>query len=144
MHRLCCSTSVWKCLRALKMRALSRSSGDGTHSISTVSTLIYLVKFLLILTGVVGAITFLSKIVWIPFYGTILGFASMSIEATLGLPQLISNHRNKSVQGLSFFMIFTWFAGDFLKTLYFIIEVSIPNSETTGTVHHVRDHPAHS
>lgn len=79
----------------------------------------------MILTGVVGGITFLSKIVWIPFYGTVLGFASMSIEATLGLPQLLSNHKNKSVEGLSFFMIFTWFAGDFFKTLYFIIEVIV-------------------
>ena len=73
-------------------------------------------------TAGVGLVTFMSKIIWIPFYGTFLGFASTSIEATLGLPQLLSNYRTKSVEGLSFFMIFTWFAGDFLKTLYFIIE----------------------
>lgn len=56
-----------------------------------------LVKFLLIFTGGIGFLTFLSKIIWIPFYGTILGFASLSLEATLGFPQLSSNYRNKSV-----------------------------------------------
>ena len=70
--------------------------------------------------------TLASKFVWIPFYGTILGFVSLSIEACLGIPQLLSNNANKSVKGLSFFMIFTWFAGDFSKTLYFLIEVIIP------------------
>jgi uncharacterized protein with PQ loop repeat len=60
---------------------------------------------------------------WIPFYGVILGCASLAIEATLGIPQLISNYNNKSVEGLSLFMIFTWFIGDFFKTLYFVIEV---------------------
>lgn len=49
----------------------------------------------------------------------------MGIEATLGIPQMLSNHRNKSVEGLSFFMVFTWLIGDFAKTLYFVIEVII-------------------
>ena len=47
----------------------------------------------------------------------------MGIEATLGLPQLISNYQNKSVQGLSLTMIGMWFMGDFAKTVYFIMEV---------------------
>jgi uncharacterized protein with PQ loop repeat len=47
----------------------------------------------------------------------------MSIEATLGLPQMISNYQTKSIKGLSYFMIFTWFVGDLLKTIYFIAEV---------------------
>ena len=55
------------------------------------------IKFLLMFTAGVGAVTFMNKIIWIPFYGTLLGFASMSIEATLGLPQLMSNYRTKSV-----------------------------------------------
>jgi len=49
----------------------------------------------------------------------------MSIEATLGLPQLISNHKTKSVKGLSLPMIGSWFFGDFTKTIYFIYEVLI-------------------
>lgn len=35
---------------------------------------------------------------------------------------MLSNIRTKSVKGLSFFMIFTWFAGDLFKTIYFIME----------------------
>ena len=73
-------------------------------------------------TVAIAAITLLSFVIWIPFYGTILGLASMSIEATLGMPQFYSNYTTKSVEGLSLFMIFTWFVGDFFKTLYFIIE----------------------
>ena len=51
-----------------------------------------------------------------------IGYMSMSIEATLGLPQLFSNYKNKSVEGLSFMMIGTWFIGDFMKTIYYVIE----------------------
>lgn len=68
-------------------------------------------------------VTFVSKIIWIPFYGMFLGFASLSIEATLGVPQLLRNNKTKSVDGLSFIMILTWLGGDFFKTLYFISEV---------------------
>jgi hypothetical protein len=46
----------------------------------------------------------------------------MSIEATLGLPQLISNYKTKSIEGLSLMMIGSWFVGDFFKTLYYVIE----------------------
>lgn len=46
----------------------------------------------------------------------------MSIESTLGLPQLYSNFKTKSVEGLSYTMIGTWFIGDFFKTLYYIME----------------------
>ena len=77
------------------------------------------------MTAVVTVLTVLSKLITIPYYGDALGFASLSIEATLGFPQMLSNFQTKSVKGLSFFMIFTWFAGDFMKTLYFILEVSL-------------------
>ena len=66
--------------------------------------------------------TAIAVILCIPMYGDILGFCSLSIEATLGFPQMISNFKSKSTEGLSMFMIFTWFSGDFFKTLYFIIE----------------------
>jgi hypothetical protein len=36
---------------------------------------------------------------------------------------MISNQKNKSVEGLSYAMIFSWFAGDAFKTTYFIMEV---------------------
>lgn len=78
------------------------------------------------MTAVVTVLTVIFKmLINLPIYGSALGFISLSIEATLGFPQLISNHKTKSVKGLSFFMIFSWFAGDLFKTIYFIIEVSI-------------------
>lgn len=56
-------------------------------------------------------------------FGEVIGFFSMSIEATLGFPQVISNYMTKSVKGLSYTMIGLWFLGDLLKTVYFISEV---------------------
>ena len=35
---------------------------------------------------------------------------------------MIKNFRLKSVEGLSLFLILTWFVGDFLKTIYFIVK----------------------
>ena len=100
-------------------------SGAGKPTTNTVRIPIELVRFLLGLAAGATLTTLLSKIIWIPFYGDALGFCSLMIEATLGLPQLLSNHRTKSVKGLSLFMIFSWFAGDFFKTVYFVMEVRL-------------------
>jgi len=54
-------------------------------------------------------------------YGEVLGLVAVSIECFVGFPQIYSNQKSKSVEGLSIFMIGTWFCGDFFKTLYFII-----------------------
>ena len=59
----------------------------------------------------------------IKMYGTIAGLIALSIEAIGGVPQFISNQKNKSVEGLSVFMVITWFFSDFTKTLYFVVEV---------------------
>jgi len=48
-----------------------------------------------------------------------IGYFSLIIEATIGIPQIIENFRNKSTKNLAFFMIFIWLTGDTLKTLYF-------------------------
>lgn len=53
-------------------------------------------------------------------YSQTIGTASVMIEACLGLPQLLSNRKNKSTAGLSMGLIFTWFAGDLAKTLFFV------------------------
>jgi uncharacterized protein with PQ loop repeat len=45
------------------------------------------------------------------------------IEASLGLPQLYSNWKTKSIKGLSLTMIGLWFLGDFFKTIYYLMEV---------------------
>jgi hypothetical protein len=45
----------------------------------------------------------------------------LSVEALLGFPQMLSNYKTKSVEGLSLAMIGSWVIGDAFKTTYFII-----------------------
>lgn len=49
------------------------------------------------MTAAITILTLLTSVLAIPYYGDLLGFTSLMIEATLGMPQLLSNHRNKSV-----------------------------------------------
>lgn len=83
---------------------------------------LFWVKFLAFFIVSIAVITIFFQVFTFGFYGQMIGYLSMSIEATLGLPQLISNYRTKSVEGLSFMMIGTWFLGDFFKTLYYVME----------------------
>jgi len=53
-------------------------------------------------------------------YVELIGFLSLAIEATLGVPQLVKNYKNKSTEGLSIALILSWFVGDAFKTVYFI------------------------
>jgi hypothetical protein len=82
------------------------------------------IKFLLTLSAVMTILTLIFQVLQIYYFGTIIGFVSLSIEALLGFPQMISNYKTKSVEGLSVKMIGTWFVGDFFKTLYFVLEVN--------------------
>ena len=82
-----------------------------------------IVIFTALFASIVGIITVVFVKLEYHVYGTILGLLALSIEATLAFPQLISNQRNRSVEGLSIIMIVTWFVGDFLKTIYFVVEV---------------------
>jgi uncharacterized protein with PQ loop repeat len=81
-----------------------------------------IVKFLLLFIVSIAVLTTVFQVLSFGFYGQIIGYLSVSIEATLGLPQLYSNFKTKSVEGLSFMMISTWFLGDFLKTIYYVME----------------------
>jgi len=78
------------------------------------------IEVLLICTGFISLLTlmFYQSVI----YANIIGSASTIIEACLGLPQLLSNRRNKTTAGLSIGLIFVWFAGDLGKTLYFILQ----------------------
>jgi solute carrier family 66, member 2 len=69
-------------------------------------------------------VSLITQVFSLPYVGELIGFASMSIEALLGFPQLISNWKTKSVKGLSYTMIGMWFLGDTFKTAYFIMEVT--------------------
>lgn len=57
----------------------------------------------------------------VAMYGEVIGLMAICVECFLGLPQIYNNQKSKSVEGLSIFMIGTWFFGDFFKTLYFIV-----------------------
>uniref|UniRef100_A0A8C5Q6I8 Solute carrier family 66 member 2 n=1 Tax=Leptobrachium leishanense TaxID=445787 RepID=A0A8C5Q6I8_9ANUR len=50
-----------------------------------------------------------------------IGLVSLLTEATLGLPQLLENFKNRSTQGMSVEMVLLWTAGDCLKTAYFVL-----------------------
>lgn len=97
------------------------------------------VKFLLNYAAILTLITLLFVSLDIEEYGEIVGFCSLSIEATLGFPQMISNYRTKSVEGLSYAMIGSWLIGDAFKTTYFILEVITYHiKEPTFPICHVR------
>ena len=49
-----------------------------------------------------------------------LGALSAAVEALIGVPQFVSNFKNKSTGSLSVGMILSWFFGDAFKTFYFI------------------------
>lgn len=49
-----------------------------------------------------------------------LGYFALVTESMLGLPQVIRNYKNKSVEGMSLGMVLMWLGGDAFKTGYFI------------------------
>jgi len=68
-----------------------------------------------------GVLMFLTyALIKNPVYTEAIGTISLLIEACLGLPQLISNHRNKNANGLSIGLILNWFFGDSSKIYYYL------------------------
>jgi len=91
------------------------------------------------LTAVMTVLTLIVQLFTFGYFGEMIGLLSMGIEATLGLPQLISNFKTKSVKGLSIQMIGLWFLGDFAKTIYFVVEVNdFIDLGTTFSIRNVR------
>ncbi|KAM4028021.1 solute carrier family 66 member 2-like isoform 1-T7 [Anomaloglossus baeobatrachus] len=70
----------------------------------------------------------------VPIFVEGLGLAALLTEATLGLPQLLQNLRNKSTQGMSVKMVVLWTAGDCFKTAYFIIRGTPPQFWLCGAL----------
>ena len=81
------------------------------------------VKFLLGLIAIMTVVTLLIQVFTFGLFGQAIGLISMCVESTIGFPQVFTNWRAKSVEGLSVQMILMWFLGDFCKTVYFIVEV---------------------
>ena len=74
--------------------------------------------FLLIVVGILGLAVYCF--IDCKLFIEILGYCALVTESMLGLPQVIENYRNRSVQGMSLSMVLMWLAGDSFKTGYFI------------------------
>lgn len=61
------------------------------------------------------------RIFRLEYSGQILGFAALSVESTLAMPQAYRNWKHKCTSGLRPELIFSWALGDAFKTGYFII-----------------------
>ncbi|KAL7748273.1 hypothetical protein RI367_006232 [Sorochytrium milnesiophthora] len=54
------------------------------------------------------------------WYGEILGYLALGMEACVPMPQAYNNYLRKSTHGLSLALVGGWFTGDAFKVLYFI------------------------
>jgi len=52
-------------------------------------------------------------------YSTMIGYIGLSIEATLPLPQILSNYRSQSCKGFRVSVLASWLTGDALKMFWF-------------------------
>ena|SRR5271154_4325647 len=72
------------------------------------------------LSGLILSLTLLQFLIGhSSTYVTIVGFLGLGIEATLPIPQFISNYRHKSVAGFRPSVIIAWLLGDIFKCSYF-------------------------
>ncbi|KAM4614541.1 solute carrier family 66 member 2-like [Discoglossus pictus] len=86
--------------------------------------------FALALSGAVLTYVFLDTA---PFVEGV-GLVALLMEAGLGLPQLLQNFKNRSTRGMSVKMVLLWTAGDFFKTIYFIIRQTPAQFWLCGTL----------
>lgn len=75
-------------------------------------------EFLIIFTLVVAAAMYflIDNLVFVES----VGFVALVTESMLGLPQVLKNFKNRSVEGMSLMMVLMWFFGDGFKTVYYI------------------------
>ena len=52
-------------------------------------------------------------------YNALLGFLALGIEATLPIPQVLQNWRNKSCKGFRLSVLVSWILGDVMKQVFF-------------------------
>ena len=57
-------------------------------------------------------------------YVTTIGYVALAIEATLPLPQILSNHRNRSCKGFRISVLVNWLLGDIMKMSFFFLSLS--------------------
>ncbi|KAH8654135.1 hypothetical protein BGZ60DRAFT_419395 [Tricladium varicosporioides] len=57
-------------------------------------------------------------------YSATIGYIGLSIEATLPLPQILSNYRSRSCRGFRVSVLASWLAGDAMKMFWFFTATS--------------------
>ncbi|KAI2470345.1 hypothetical protein F4781DRAFT_391329 [Annulohypoxylon bovei var. microspora] len=57
-------------------------------------------------------------------YSDLIGYIGLSIEATLPIPQLLSNARSRSCKGFRFSVLASWLVGDAMKMFWFFTSAS--------------------
>ncbi|KAJ2959625.1 hypothetical protein NQZ79_g4965 [Umbelopsis isabellina] len=79
------------------------------------------IDYVIFLLGFTG-VTLVLYIIFgsFPVFIEILGAVSLSIEATVPVPQCIANFKARSTHGFSWLILGTWFLGDGFKFFYFI------------------------
>mgnify|MGYP002388118781 CR=1 FL=1 len=79
----------------------------------------------LFLAAVTGIIAFVSVFgMGSTTFVELVGYFALSIESTLGVPQMLQNWKTKSSDGVSLVMIMSWFLGDVFKTVYFVMQAA--------------------
>ncbi|KAL1303949.1 hypothetical protein AAFC00_000399 [Neodothiora populina] len=56
-----------------------------------------------------------------PWFTALQGYIALSIEATLPLPQILSNQRNRSCKGFRLSVLANWLLGDAMKMCFFFL-----------------------
>ncbi|KAL2023949.1 hypothetical protein VTK56DRAFT_726 [Thermocarpiscus australiensis] len=60
-------------------------------------------------------------------YSTLIGYVGLSVEATLPIPQILSNARSQSCKGFRLSVLASWLVGDSLKMFWFFTsQTTIP------------------
>lgn len=81
-----------------------------------------LIIYFTVLLGVLQALLGRSRV-----YVTILGYFALTMEALLPIPQIISNHTNRSCKGFRLSVLLNWLLGDVMKmTFFFLSESAVP------------------
>ena len=57
-------------------------------------------------------------------YSIVIGYLGLSVEATLPLPQVLSNYRSRSCKGFRLSVLVSWIAGDLMKMFWFFNSTS--------------------
>ncbi|KAI9716159.1 MAG: hypothetical protein M1828_000442 [Chrysothrix sp. TS-e1954] len=57
-------------------------------------------------------------------YVTAIGYLALAIEATLPVPQIMSNHRKRSCKGFRLSVLVNWLLGDVMKMSFFFLSQS--------------------